>query len=79
MLGATVEVPTVHGRVSMKIPAGSNSGSRLRLKGKGIEDHKTGAAGDQYVTMRVVLPDQPDEELKSFVERWGAIAAPVEG
>ncbi len=72
VLGATVQVPTVHGKVSMKIPPGSNSGSRLRLKGKGVADPKSGEAGDQYVTMRVVLPDQPDEELKSFIERWGA-------
>ena len=72
VLGATVQVPTVHGKVSMKIPPGSNSGSRLRLKGKGVVDAKSGEAGDQYVTMRVVLPEQPDEELKSFIERWAA-------
>lgn len=64
VLGASVDVPTIDGRVSMKIPAGSNNGTRLRLKGKGI------AGGDQYVTTRIVLPEQPDEELKSFAERW---------
>ena len=72
VLGAGVDVPTVHGKVSMKIPAGANSGTRLRLKGKGIADAKSGAAGDQYVTMRIVLPEQPDEELKDFARRWGA-------
>ena len=75
VLGATIEVPTVHGKVSMKIPAGSNSGTRLRLKGKGLKDYKTGESGDQYITARVVLPDKPDDELKSFVERWSAANA----
>ena len=70
VLGATVGVPTVHGQVSMKIPPGSNSGTRLRLKGKGLAGNKSDGQGDQYITMRVVLPDQPDEELRRFVERW---------
>lgn len=72
VLGATVEVPTVQGRVSMKIPPGSNSGTRLRLKGKGVKVGQDGATGDQFIIMRVVLPDNPDEELRSFLERWGA-------
>ena len=70
VLGATVGVPTVHGQVSMKIPPGSNSGTRLRLKGKGLADGKSGEQGDQYITLRVVLPDQPDEALRRFVEGW---------
>ncbi len=70
VLGARIEVPTVHGPVTMKIPAGSNSGKTLRLKGKGITDRKSGQKGDQYLTLKVVLPDKPDEELKAFVERW---------
>lgn len=75
VLGATIDVPTVHGRVSMKIPPGSNSGTRLRLKGKGLAGAKAGETGDQYVTARVVLPDAPDDELKAFAERW----SPPEG
>ena len=70
VLGATVQVPTVHGKVSMKIPAGSNTGATLRLKGKGTRDRKGGAKGDQYVKLKVALPDKPDKELKDFVERW---------
>ncbi len=70
VLGATVQVPTVHGKVSMKIPAGSNSGATLRLKGKGARDRKGGAKGDQYVKLKVALPDKPDAELKVFIERW---------
>jgi len=70
-LGATVTVPTIHGAVAVKVPRGSNSGSTLRLKGKGIAA-ADGKAGDQYVKLRVMLPDPPDPELTSFLERWGA-------
>ena len=70
LLGATVTVPTVHGSVSMKIPAGSNSGSTLRLKGKGIQGRDSDEVGDQYVRLRVMLPDRPDEELREFIENW---------
>lgn len=70
VLGARIDVPTVHGPVSMKIPPGSNTGTTLRLKGKGLPDRKGGQQGDQYVRLKVVLPDKPDEELTGFVERW---------
>lgn len=69
VLGSTITVPTIHGAVSVKVPRGSNTGSTLRLKGKGI----TGGDqpnGDQYVKLRVVLPDPPDPELAAFLERW---------
>ncbi|HUJ99374.1 MAG TPA: J domain-containing protein [Stellaceae bacterium] len=70
VLGATVKVPTIHGAVALKVPRGSNSGATLRLKGKGVA--AAGKSGDQYVKLRVVLPDPPDAELTSFIERWGA-------
>jgi len=71
VLGATITVPTIHGKVSMKIPPGSNTGATLRLKGKGIVERKSGKKGDQYVKLKVTLPERPDKELKDFVERWG--------
>lgn len=70
VLGATITVPTIHGAVAVKVPPGSNSGSTLRLKGKGIVVKST--AGDQYVKLRVALPDPPDPELVRFLERWQA-------
>jgi DnaJ-class molecular chaperone len=70
VLGATVTVPTIHGAVAVKVPRGSNSGASLRLKGKGIA--AGGKTGDQYVKLRVVLPEPPDAELTAFLERWGA-------
>ena len=70
VLGATVPVPTLRGSAAVKVPRGSNSGSTLRLKGRGIAAE--GKTGDQYIKLRVVLPDPPDPELTAFVERWGA-------
>jgi DnaJ-class molecular chaperone len=69
--GATVTVPTVDGTVQMKVPAGSNSGKTLRLRGRGIQPKGTDKRGDQLVKLQVVLPDQPDDELKKFVQSWG--------
>ena len=68
VLGATITVPTIHGAVALKVPRGSNSGATLRLKGKGITANNT--SGDQFVKLRVTLPDPPDPELVKFLERW---------
>ncbi|KJV10624.1 molecular chaperone DnaJ [Elstera litoralis] len=70
ILGASVTVPTIDGRVAVKVPRGSNSGSTLRLRGKGIPG-KDGARGDQYVKLVVMLPEKLDPELSSFLEKWG--------
>jgi DnaJ-class molecular chaperone len=69
ILGGKVTVPTIGGRVTLTIPAGSNTGSVLRLKGKGVAG-ANGTQGDQLVTLKVVLPDT-DDELRKFVEKWG--------
>lgn len=75
VLGARVPVPTVTGPVTMTIPKGSDSGTRLRLRGKGI--HRRGhAAGDQYVTLKVVIGASNDPDLARFLEDW-AKAHPV--
>jgi DnaJ-class molecular chaperone len=57
MLGAEIEIPTLDGRVKVKVPPGSQSGSKLRLKGKGVPAHAGAAAGDLLVTLVVTLPD----------------------
>lgn len=78
VLGAKIEVPTISGPVTLTIPRGSNTGTRLRLKGKGIRPGGTQerkAAGDQYVTLEIVLPDtdpEPDEALAAFAASWPA-------
>lgn len=70
--GGKVEVPTVHGPVTLNIPAWSNSGTRMRLKGKGVPATKKEPAGDQYVTLKIVLPKTADTELQEFVKSWSA-------
>lgn len=71
VLGGKVEVPTISGRVTMTVPAGASSGQRLRLKGKGIKPAK-GAAGDQQVRLKIVLPDKIDPEMEEIARRWRA-------
>jgi len=68
VLGGKVTVPTVDGKVTLTIPPESNSGTVLRLKGKGAPTGKT--RGDQLVTLKVVLPDHPDSELETFLKSW---------
>ncbi len=70
MLGATIDVPTPpQGRVQMKVPARSQSGQRLRLKGRGVVDPKTKAAGDLYVRLMVHVPnDGTSERVREAVE-----------
>lgn len=70
VLGATVKVPTVDGTVNLKVPQGSNTGTTLRLKGKGIAGSGKGERGDQLVKLKVVLPDKQDKELQDWVEKW---------
>lgn len=71
VLGAEVNVPTSTGVVSMKAPKGANTGSILRLKGKGVT-RPDGSRGDQYVTLKVVLPEKIDPELEAFLTNWKA-------
>lgn len=68
--GAKVEAPTIHGTVTVTVPPSSNTGTTLRLRGKGIADPKTGKKGDQFLRLKVMLPDKADKELTEFVEGW---------
>jgi len=62
-LGAIVQTPTPEGTVGVKIPAGSNSGNKLRLKGRGIPGNP---AGDIYVTLNVIVPPANDEQARAL-------------
>ncbi len=68
VLGATLTVPTLEGKVALKIPPHSNTGSILRLKGKGIAGRD--GAGSLHVKLVVVLPDRTDAELEEFLRGW---------
>ena len=69
VLGGKVEAPTPDGPVTLSIPKGSNSGAKLRLKGRGLADAK-GHRGDLFARLVVTLPDAPDAELEKFAEAW---------
>ena len=68
VLGARIPVPTVTGPVTMTIPKESDTGTVLRLRGKGIQ--RSANPGDQYVTLKVVIGHPTDPELSEFVEKW---------
>lgn len=66
--GAELKVPTIDGPVMMKIPAGVNSGAKLRIKGKGVPYGS--ARGDQIVVLKIVMPKVLDPALKAEIESW---------
>lgn len=69
VLGAKVRVPTLTGAIELSIPKNTSSGRIFRLKGKGIPK-PAGAAGDLFVTTRIVLPDGHDAELEALMQKW---------
>ncbi|HQT76678.1 MAG: hypothetical protein B7Z80_16230 [Rhodospirillales bacterium 20-64-7] len=64
VLGASLEVPTIHGPVKLAIPPGSGTGTRLRLRGRGIRQ------GHQFVQLQVVVPPGDEPELAAFLKEW---------
>jgi DnaJ-class molecular chaperone len=69
ILGARITVPTPTGAVTMTVPKGSNTGTVLRLRGKGVL-RRDGSHGDELVRLKVMLPERPDPELEAFASRW---------
>ena len=67
-LGAKIEVPTIDGRSLVKIPPGTNSGSTLRLREKGVPSARNGARGDQYVEVQVIVPKPTDERVRNLMK-----------
>jgi DnaJ-class molecular chaperone len=70
VLGARIQVPTIRGPVTVTVPKGSNAGTTLRLKERGIRARKNGHHGHQLITLKVVLPDAEEPELTGFLESW---------
>lgn len=67
-LGTEFEVPTLDGRVMLRVPPGTDSGSKLRLRGKGIPASGGQPAGDMYVGIRIRVPKQLDDEARQRVK-----------
>ena len=73
-LGSTLDVPTLDGKVKLKIPAGTQSGKVFRIKGKGIASLQGGGRGDQHVRVYVEVPSQLNKEQRELLERFAAIS-----
>ena len=69
VLGGKVKVPTTTGAVMATVPKGSNTGTTLRLKGKGVPK-RGGGHGDELVKLKVMVPSEPDPELEKFLSGW---------
>lgn len=72
VLGARVEVPTIGGRVTVAVPKGASSGQVLRLRGKGVKNNRSGARGDQLITLKIVLPAVIDSDLERLMQDWSS-------
>lgn len=68
-LGDEIEVPTVSDTVKLKIPAGTQSGTKFRLRGKGVKSVRSNAKGDQYVVVKVETPSNLSTEQKNLFEQ----------
>jgi molecular chaperone DnaJ len=73
-LGAKIEVPTIDGRAQLRIPPGTQSGQKLRMRQKGVPSAANdGARGDQIVTIEMVLPPLQDERSKEILREFGKL------
>jgi molecular chaperone DnaJ len=77
-LGAEVKVPTFDGEVTVRIPPGSQSSRKLRLKGKGVPNLKGGPRGDLYLVLKVMVPETTNPDLRAAIEKLkGAYSSDV--
>lgn len=67
-LGAKVEVPTLEGRVTLTVPTGTDSGAKLRLKGKGVPGAKGAPAGDLFARVQIRVPRELDDDGRAALE-----------
>lgn len=69
LLGGEAQVPTLSRPLTLKIPAGTQSGRRFRLAGKGLPNMRTGQAGDLYARINIIIPDHLTDDQKKLVEQ----------
>ena len=72
-LGANIDVPTLDGAVRLRVPPGTQTGQRFRLRARGVPSPHTGDRGDLIVEVRVVLPSIEDEQSKELLREFGRI------
>lgn len=81
-LGAKIDVPTLtDGMLVLSVPPGTSSGAKLRLRGKGVRNPKTGDRGDQFAVLKIVLPKELSEEARGLYQQLAELptVAPRDG
>ena len=76
-LGDEIEVPTIHGKVKLKIPAGTQSGAQFRIKDKGVKNIHGYGRGHQYVNVKVVTPTKLTERQKQLLREFAEISGDI--
>ena len=79
VLGGEVEVPTLNGNVTMKIPAGTQNARIFRLKGKGISDLHGYGKGDELVKVKVLIPTKLSAEQRRLIEEFARLSEDPSG
>jgi curved DNA-binding protein len=74
VLGTTVEIPTLKGKVNLRLPPGTNSGQKLRVRGHGLPRGKTESPGDLFVVVDVKLPKKISDEERTLWEKLAKIS-----
>jgi len=69
-MGARITIPTIDGKTVLVIPQGTQSGQKLRLKGKGVLHIKGKGRGDQYVIIKIIVPKDIDQKSKGLLEEF---------
>jgi molecular chaperone DnaJ len=73
-LGAKIEVPTIDGRTQLRVPQATQSGQKLRMRGKGVPSAtKEGVTGDQIVEIKIVVPQVPNVEARELWQKLGKL------
>jgi molecular chaperone DnaJ len=72
MLGSRIRVRTLDGKVDLRIPPGTQNGTRFRIRGQGVE--KAGRRGDQYVRVNVAVPERLDKQEEALARQFAEAA-----
>ncbi|MBT2582349.1 molecular chaperone DnaJ [Planococcus sp. ISL-109] len=76
-LGDEIEVPTISGKVKLKIPAGTQNGARFRLRGKGVQNVHGYGVGDQHITVKVKVPTKLSEKQKQLLREFAEVSGDI--
>ncbi|PAQ16550.1 molecular chaperone DnaJ [Bacillus sp. FJAT-42315] len=73
-LGDEIEVPTIHGKIKLKVPAGTQTGTKFRLRGKGVPNVRGYGTGDQHIRVKVVTPTKLNEKQKNLLREFAEVS-----